>query len=307
MIQTCTRCRDHYQTVRADNGLCPRCEEDVFVECETCAAKPGSPTLCPECIERRARFTCGDLSARLPRKKAAPPAKEISVKIEAIASVPRLGWQDNFGSVFRMLSKSGIALSWYTTAFWHKGIHQAFVRAVDGGVDWILSLDYDTVFDVHHLEHLLAVFGNNPQMDALAAIQPRRGTGAPLMTVKNEKGEKVHQCQGNFPIKAFTAHFGFTLIRCSALKAFPKPWFIGEPDADGDWGETCIDPDIYFWKKWAEHGKTLYVDPRCRVGHLEVLVSTLDDHMVQRFIPVSQWREMHADDGQELGKTETKA
>lgn len=24
-----------------------------FVECPTCAAKPGTPTLCPECLERR--------------------------------------------------------------------------------------------------------------------------------------------------------------------------------------------------------------------------------------------------------------
>ncbi len=47
----------------------------------------------------------------------------------------------------------------------------------------------------------------------------------------------------------------------------------------------------------SECGKTLYVDPRVRVGHLEVMVSHLDDHMIQRYVPVSQWRKMHSDEG----------
>jgi hypothetical protein len=230
---------------------------------------------------------------------------QIAVKIAAVCSVPRLGWQDHFGSIFRALNRTGIHLSWYTTAFWHKGIQQGFNGAMDS--DWILSLDYDTVFDHHHVEQLLAVFGNNPGMDALAAIQPRRGNGAPLMTVKDEKGNKLHSCQGNTPIKAYTAHFGFTLFRTSALKTFPKPWFHSETDENDEWGDMCVDPDIWFWKKWAEHGKTLYVDPRIRVGHLEVLVSVLDDHMIQRYVPVSQWRKLHSDEGEQaLETTETK-
>lgn len=228
-------------------------------------------------------------------KPLTPPANSISVRIAAVCSVPRLGWQDHFGSIFRALAPHNIHLSWYTTAFWHKGIQQGFNQQIDA--DWILSLDYDTVFDHVHVQQLLAVFGNNPGMDALAAMQPRRGTGAPLMTVKDAKGNKVTAAPANGPIKAYTAHFGFTLFRTKALKEMPKPWFQGEPDAENEWGDLCVDPDIYFWKKWAECGKTLYVDPRVRVGHLEVLVSHLDDHMIQRYVPVSQWRKMHSDEG----------
>jgi hypothetical protein len=228
-----------------------------------------------------------------------------AVKVAAVCSVPRLGWQDHFGSIFRALSPHNMVLSWFTTAFWHKGISQAMKREILA--DWILVTDYDTVFDYHHISQLLSVFGNNPHMDALAAMQPRRGNGAPLMTAKDGDGNKLKESPANGPIKAYTAHFGCTLIRTSALRDLPKPWFLGVPDENLEWGDLCVDPDIYFWKKWAECGKTLYVDPRIRVGHLEVMVSHMDEHMIQRYVPVSQWRAMHSDEGsQALETTETK-
>ncbi len=158
--------------------------------------------------------------------------KQISVRIAAVCSVPRLGWQDHYGSIFRALTPHGIHLSWYTTAFWHKGIQQGFNQQLNA--DWILSLDYDTVFDHIHVQQLLATFGNNPGMDALAAMQPRRGTGAPLMTAKDEAGKKLTVAPANGPIKAYTAHFGFTLFRTAALRDMPKPWFQGVPDV-GMW------------------------------------------------------------------------
>jgi hypothetical protein len=237
---------------------------------------------------------------------AAP--KTLEVKIEAVMSVPRLGWQDTFGCAHRALSAHGIYLSWYTTAFWHKGIQQGFNGAIKNGADWILSLDYDSVFDENHVAHLLAVFGNNPKMDALAAIQPRRGSGAPLMSVKDASGKRLTQCYGDRPVKAYSAHFGFTLFRTAALKTFPKPWFIGQPDAQGEWSDVCIDPDIHFWVEWAKAGKTLYVDPRCRVGHLELMVSYLDENMEQHHMAVSKWRSQHApaEAGNSLEQNETK-
>lgn len=244
-------------------------------------------------------------------ERKGPPVsapKTLAVKIEAVMSVPRLGWQDTFGCAHRALSACGIQLSWYTTAFWHKGIQQGFNGAMKTGADWILSLDYDSCFNERHLEHLLAVFGNNPNMDALAAIQPRRGNGAPLMSVKDEAGKRMTQCTGEKPVKAYSAHFGFTLFRTAALKSFKKPWFIGQPDADGEWSDTCIDPDIHFWVEWAKQGKSLYVDPRCRVGHLELMVSYLDENMEQHHMAVSKWRQQHApaEAANSLEQNETK-
>ena len=38
-----------------------------FIECDTCRAKPGTPTLCAECLRRRAIWSAGEV-ARVPPK-----------------------------------------------------------------------------------------------------------------------------------------------------------------------------------------------------------------------------------------------
>ena len=75
------------------------------------------------------------------------------------------------------------------------------------------------------------------------------------------------------PIKVDTAHFGLTLIRTAKIAAMPKPWFWGQPDSSGGWGEDRVDDDIYFWNKWKESGNSIYVAPDCNIGHLELMVS----------------------------------
>ncbi len=44
--------------------LCNTREE--FVECDTCRAKPGSPALCRECVERRELFMVVDQLRKYP-------------------------------------------------------------------------------------------------------------------------------------------------------------------------------------------------------------------------------------------------
>jgi hypothetical protein len=39
---------------------------EQFIECPTCRAKPGSPALCPECLERRELWYLLDTLRRLP-------------------------------------------------------------------------------------------------------------------------------------------------------------------------------------------------------------------------------------------------
>lgn len=215
------------------------------------------------------------------------------VKIHAIASIPRLGFQDAFAAMTGMFSSLGIPWISYTGAFWNKCTQNALNDLIND-VDWILATDYDTVATAFQLQILMKTFAQNPHMDALAAMQPRRGNGAPLMTVKDEKtGRFLMQVVGEAPIKCYTAHFGLTLIRTKALRDLQKPWFLHVPDDKGEFGPASVDPDIYFWKKWAEAGKTLYTDPNCRIGHLEVMVSIFDDFMVQRHISATRWRELY--------------
>ena len=231
---------------------------------------------------------------------------EIKTRIAAVASIPRMGFQDHFGCLMAMLHQHGIPYFAYSGAFWHKGIQNALMDTAKTA-DWILCTDYDTVATAYQLDILLKTFGNNPHMDALAAFQCRRGTGTPLFTVKDEKTGKFRTnivCEE--PIKAYTAHFGLTLIRTKSLLEMPKPWFLSVPDDKGEWGSESTDADIYFWKKWAELGKTLYVEPNCRIGHMELMVSQPDDFMLQRHMSITRWRELFMPGGQEntLGERE---
>ena len=95
------------------------------------------------------------------------------------------------------------------------------------------------------------------------------------------------------PILVTTAHFGCTLIRMEDLAEVPKPWFYAEPDKDGRWGDDRLDDDIWFWHQWRKAGKTIYVAPDVRVGHLELVVSEFDEELKHRQIPVGEWWKRH--------------
>ena len=52
-----------------------------------------------------------------------------------------------------------------------------------------------------------------------------------------------------------------------------------------------MDDDIWFWHQWAEAGKTLYCDPLCSIGHLQVMVSQFNDDMNAEYPTPEKWRE----------------
>lgn len=52
---------------RRETGVSLSCVRPTFVECPTCAAKCGSPTLCRECLERRELHRLVERIRRMPR------------------------------------------------------------------------------------------------------------------------------------------------------------------------------------------------------------------------------------------------
>ena len=166
-------------------------------------------------------------------------------------------------------------------------MQRTFEGCVADGLDWILAIDYDSMFTAKHLDILLGEFGNDPDIDALAALQCRRGSAFPLMTQGTSTGAVVT----GSPLKVTTAHFGLTLIRVDALKKVEKPWFWGKPDKNNGWGEGRLDDDIWFWHQWRKAGNTIFNSTKCRIGHLELLVSDFDEDMNQRHQYVNKWRD----------------
>jgi hypothetical protein len=217
---------------------------------------------------------CAALPISLNLQGNKPP--ETWPSVAAVLSCPRLGWNDFWGCALESLAKCGIGLTKYTGAFWEQGITRAIKEAQKKNVEWILALDFDTVFTAADIRNLQLAAMRNPHADAIAALQSHRTNPTPLMTMAGEDGANLQ----TVPIEAFdgdlarcrTAHFGLTLLRASAIRDLPRPWFHGQPDQEGEWSDDRIDPDIAFWRAWEAAGHSLYVACRVPVGHIEVMV-----------------------------------
>jgi len=221
--------------------------------------------------------------------KAAVTKKEDpqKIKIAALTSIPRVGWLDAWGVMFDALRHFGIPLRRFTGVYWGQCMQRLFEDCVRDGLDWILTIDYDTMFTAEDLDRLMGWFGRTPQADAMAALQCRRQNDTPLLTIKGATEREVT----NEPFEATTAHFGLTLFRVEAIKQIPKPWFWSKPDAKGEWGDDRIDDDIWFWRQWKEHGKKLFVAPDVTVGHLEVMVTDYETKIEPVRMTAAKWLE----------------
>lgn len=214
-----------------------------------------------------------------------------TIKICAVTSIPRWGCNAAWGVIFDALMKLRIPLRRHTGVYWGQCMQRSFEACVADGIDWILTIDSDTMFTAEHLDRLIGWFGQCRDIDAIAALQCRRGPReSPLCTIGDGQREKIID---GTPFKVATAHFGLTLIRVDALKDIPKPWFWAKPDAKGEWGDDRLDDDIWFWHQWSENGKTIYVAPDVTIGHVEEVVIDYENTIEPVRIDPSTWMERH--------------
>jgi len=211
-----------------------------------------------------------------------------SVRICAVTSIPRVGFNDHWGTLFNALQKFRIPIRRATGAYWDQCLQNVLEDCVRDGFDWVLVVDYDTMFTYEDLNHLLVTFREHPDMDALAPLQCRRFSNSKLMTID---GRAVEVVESGW-IKVDTAHFGLTLLRTDALRRMPKPWFQSHAAEDGTWRtKGKIDADIDFWNKWKAAGNTLYVDTDVRIGHLQLMVLEFDHNMDPVVSSIAEWWE----------------
>lgn len=226
----------------------------------------------------------------------------LEFKVSAAMSVPRLGFMDNFSSCFDGLVPLGIRLRRQGGAFWGQALTKCLEIILDADKpDAILVLDYDTVFELRHVAHLMQLMMCHPEVDALAPIQSSRHLRTALFTVEGPDGKAT----GRIPFTAFepdiqqilTAHFGLTLIRADKLRTLPKPWFYSTPDAEGRWEDGKIDDDIQFWKAWRENGNTLYLANRVAVGHAELMIRWPGKDLQAIYQPMTEFHKGGVPDG----------
>jgi hypothetical protein len=202
-------------------------------------------------------------------------APEKFPKTCAVMSTPRLGFMDNYFCAYQ-LPQMGIQLRKHTGAFWGQCLTRAIQETLkDDDPEFILTIDYDTLFTKLDVQAMLMVMMTNPDIDALAPVQASRTKSTPLMTIRRD-GQNI----SDVPYETFeplttpiqTAHFGLTLIRVKSLKQLPHPWFMAQPDPSGEWGAERTDDDIHFWRQWEAAGLSLHLANRVAVGHAELMI-----------------------------------
>ena len=183
------------------------------------------------------------------------------------------------------LQPHGIPLTVSGGVFYGQLMQRMLQQCYDDGVDYALTIDFDSVFTAQDVNQLIRTAVIN-DLDAVCAAQAKRGQGTLLGSYGIAEEIEVDPSE---PLQVRTAHFGLTLIRLSSLAAVPKPWFVSVPDGDGGWGDGRTDDDVHFWYQWESAGNEIYIDLNCRIGHLEEMVTCFDDEMKIQHLYPSKW------------------
>lgn len=210
-------------------------------------------------------------------------------KVSALMSVPRLMFTENVFSCLELCQHRRIPFEKVTGVFWGQCMERGLEKYLADGTEWILTIDYDSLYSVEQFDELCRLMLEHPEADAIAPIQMKRDEGAMLMTPLQDNGEAypvgtpITLEMFEKPLtRASWSHFGLTLIRTKALAKMKHPWFLSIPAKDGKWGEGRVDEDIFFWRKWFETGNTMYVANHVAIGHAQN-TGTWPDQQLQPF------------------------
>lgn len=184
------------------------------------------------------------------------------------------------------LREVGIGLMYSQGVFYGQCMQKMLQDVVNIGADIVLTIDGDSIFKAAHIDRLLSIIVNDDSIDALASLQLRRGKADVLGF---HESKKTIEWTGK-PVEVTSAHFGLTALRVEKFKNVKKPWFFSQPDTNGEWGDKRIDDDIWFWKQWRDAGNNLFLDPGCRIGHLEEMVATFDDNLNPMHVYPGDWQ-----------------
>jgi hypothetical protein len=206
---------------------------------------------------------------------------DITRKISAVMSLPRLMFTDNMTCISNAVISRGIPLHKQTGVFWGQCLTRLFEQESKKELDYILTIDYDSWFTFQDIISLMALFERHPEYDAIYPLQNKREDGLLLIGIKPKDGAdsttiSKQYLSENEIIPADTGHFGLTLFRKSCFERLKKPWFIAKPDDNGTWGNGRYDEDIMFWNNFKESGLKLGFATRVKIGHLQLVVTYPD-------------------------------
>ncbi len=226
----------------------------------------------------------GSVLRAVARRFALPKPQYPMRDIHAVMSLPRVAWTDTMAATHLSCAKLGIDFMKSTGVFWGQCLQRIMESVVaEPGRKYVLTIDFDSIFDEADIIRLWQIMETRPDVDALFPLQIGRDRDSVLLTMLGEDGQRLKTIDSTKfhtdAVQCETGHMGLTLFRVDALKRMAKPWFWSTPDERGEWGDAKVDDDIYFWKKWNAAGNNVSVCPRVRIGHLQLVVTWPGDDL----------------------------
>lgn len=269
-----TDANDHHGAIFEEGGLRTLLRRAGFVnvtkwesDLPDCAAYPISLNLRGVKLDRKV------LDAKFQRR------------VHAVLSCPRLAFTDNMMSIALAFRELNIPTTKIGGAYWHQGMDRAFTFAIEQDVDYVMSLDYDTVFTAEQVLALLTLMERYPEADSIAAAQVKREEDCLLVNVDGDGWSDVSKINGADIVPVKMAHFGLTIFRAASFRKFKKPWFPSHPDPDGGYGDGRIDPDVKFWHEFRAQGFKPYMASHVSVGHCQQFITWPGEY----FQPIHQY------------------
>lgn len=225
---------------------------------------------------------------------------EKPIKFVGVMSCPRLGWTDTFGSITSAFMPLGIDVFRHSGVFWGQGLTKLMEMALSNEADFIITIDYDSVFGLKHVHRLCQLIVEHDEVDVIVPVQVRRENNYSMFTMRGDDGQLrtvVPKDEFHKPLtKITTGHFGLTVIRASSLRRLPKPWFLHIPDKNGEWNDGHVDEDIYFWHNCERTGLNVQMANEVRIGHLQNMIAWPADN----FGPIHQYVHEYNEKGQPI-------
>lgn len=207
--------------------------------------------------------------------EAYKPRTELVPGVLALMSLPRYGLCSTFGCVTNALGPLKILLLQGGGVYWSESMTNLMEQALaKPNIRYILTIDYDTIFDSADVLHLLHLMEETPEAGAICATQMRRTKPTALISLKDGETHPPVELFEQELTEVRSAHFGLTVIRADALRKLSKPWFQAKPDTEGGWDyrKSYVAADVAFWVKFTETGLKLYQANYCAVGHTEEMI-----------------------------------
>jgi predicted SAM-dependent methyltransferase len=222
-------------------------------------------------------------------------------KVGAVLGAPRFGPIIHARCALMAFAKTQIPCVISQGCFWHQLISEAMEAQLAEGFDYILTLDYDSVFTAEDVVELYRVMEAYPNIDAACAVQSKRQSEHALFGIRGEDGkpkERVYMADFDINVTPVsTGHFGLTMFRASRLRDHERPWMVPQPNDEGRWTDGKMDADIDFWNRWHEADRNLYLANHVVIGHQEEVITWPDEE----FKPVHQPLTDYMSDGKPPG------